>query len=61
MNQNLNFLFVYCTFVPAESSLNAQPSPMRKRNVPYDPAVLSIPGDSKIFLYQLGLTDSDMG
>jgi hypothetical protein len=21
----------YCTFVPAENSLNAQPSPMRKR------------------------------
>src|SRR6185312_10035281 len=31
MNQNLNYLFVYCTFVPAENSLNAQPSPMRKR------------------------------
>jgi len=30
MNQNLNYLFVYCTFVPAENSLNAQPS-MRKR------------------------------
>ena len=31
MNQNLNYLFIYCTFVPAENSLNAQPSPMRKR------------------------------
>jgi len=26
MNQNLNYLFVYCTFVLAESSLNALPS-----------------------------------
>jgi len=31
MNYNLNYLFVYCTFVPAEKSLNAQPSPMRGR------------------------------
>ena len=31
MNQNLNYLFVYSTFVPAENSLNAQPSLMRKR------------------------------
>jgi hypothetical protein len=30
-NYNLNCLFVYCTFVPAENSLNAQPSPIRKR------------------------------
>ena len=31
MNHNLNYLFVYCKFVPAKNSLNAQPSPMRKR------------------------------
>ena len=37
MNQNLNYLFVYCTFVPAESSLNAQPSPMRKPLVASNP------------------------
>ena len=35
MNQNLNYLFVYCTFVPAEKSLNAQPSPMRGRWAQY--------------------------
>ncbi|MEO6838115.1 MAG: hypothetical protein ABI185_06985 [Ginsengibacter sp.] len=31
MNHNLNYFIVYCTFVPAENSLNAQLSPMRKR------------------------------
>ena len=40
MDLNLNYLFlpdfviqagVYCAFVPTENSLNAQPSPMRKR------------------------------
>jgi hypothetical protein len=31
MNHNLNYLFVYCTFVRAEKSLNAPPSPMRGR------------------------------
>jgi hypothetical protein len=34
MNHNLNYLFVYCTFVRAEKSLNAQPSPMRGRYAP---------------------------
>ena len=33
MNLNLNYLFGYCTFVQAENSLNAQPSPMRKRKL----------------------------
>jgi hypothetical protein len=40
VNQNLNYLpacpvgrFVYCTFVPAENLLNAQPMPMRGRCV----------------------------
>jgi hypothetical protein len=32
MNQNLNYLFVYCTFVRTENSLNAR-HPMRKRCV----------------------------
>ena len=33
MNQNIIFLFVYCTFVRAEKSLNAPPSPMRGRKL----------------------------
>ncbi len=31
MNHNFNYLFVYCNFVPDKNSLDAQPSPMRKR------------------------------
>ncbi|MEO8862326.1 MAG: hypothetical protein ABI358_12925 [Ginsengibacter sp.] len=33
MNHNLRYLFVYCIFVPAGNSLNAQPSPMRNRKL----------------------------
>ena len=53
MNRNLNYLFVYCTFVPAENSLNAQPSSMRKRYRQFMFDFNNLPARQKILI---GLT-----